>query len=535
MIESNPAEVGSSDLAGALPHLQSIPATIECSRGLALALVVSAALLLRTFALGASGFSEDEINKLHAIDAYRHGDVSANAEHPMLMKLAMWASLDGARWWNAHLAVPGPISDEAALRLPNAVAGAGTSALIFLLTEALFDTGAGACAAMFWALDANAAGINRIGKEDTFLLLFLLLAAYWYERGKQCSETDVARRHRWYGASAAAFGLMLASKYMPQYFGLHAVFNVAGDQRPDDKTPDKRWWFFGTMAAAFLAADFALLLPGTWRYVHGYLQGDTLRHTGYNFAHHLYVNAVGASPWGLPIWFYPAFVATKVSLVTLGAAAAGLVWVWRHPRHRGAAFIRVFLVFTLVPYSFVASKFLRYMLPTLAALDVAAGVGLARIARRLGEGGQLAALVAFALVGVQAVGAAPYYALAQNAVGERLFAPGSLFPDDEFYDAGMRQAVGDVARAAAPGAVVCSDAAAVVAEYLDRDGRADVASRSIAHDGIPPGSGEVWVVVQDGHTYFENAAVVDLVERRLTPSFDVRIAGVSAARVYRFR
>jgi hypothetical protein len=46
---------------------------------------------------------------------------------------------------------------------------------------------------------------------------------------------------------------------------------------------------------------------------------------------------------------------------------------------------------------------------------------------------------------------------------------------------------------------------------------------------------ETWIIVQAGHTYFENAAVIDAVQRRLTPWTDIRVDGVSAARVYRFR
>src|SRR5205807_3174251 len=125
------------------------------------------------YGLGASGFSEDEINKLRAVEAYRRLDFTANAEHPMLMKAADWASLDAAAWWNAHdrLAAIATISPEAALRLPNALAGVATTALVFLLAEQLFDATVGMWASLLWALDANAAAINRIGKEDTFLTL----------------------------------------------------------------------------------------------------------------------------------------------------------------------------------------------------------------------------------------------------------------------------------------------------------------------------------------------------------------------------
>jgi hypothetical protein len=110
--------------------------------------------------------------------------------------------------------------------------------------------------------------------------------------------------------------------------------------------------------------------------------------------------------------------------------------------------------------------------------------------------------------------------------------PGYLFPDDEFYDAGVREAVAAIARVADPDAVVCSDATSVVAEYLARNGRFDVRSCSISHDGLPMHPVQTWVIAQDGHTYFENAPVLDQLRRRSPPWLDVEIKGVSAARVY---
>jgi dolichyl-phosphate-mannose-protein mannosyltransferase len=540
MIESNSVEIGSGDLAPVFRPSRSIPATLEALRTLVIALLVTAAVTVRLGGLGATGFSEDEVNKLRAVAAYRHGDVTANAEHPMLMKLAMLASVSTADWWNRHprLTALGTISPEAALRGPNAIVGGVTAGVVFLLAEALFDTAVGLWAACFWAFDVNAAAVNRIGKEDTFLLFFLLAAAWCYERAKTAAPAD---RDPWYRRSAASFGLMLASKYMPHYFALHAVFNVAADRNPADKTPDKRKSFFAVMAAVFLAANVALAFPGTWRYLHGYARGDTLRHTGYTFAHRLYVNGLEATPWGLPPWFYATFFATKVPILVLALAAAGVVWAWRHRDERGATFIRVFLFFTLIPYSLVASKFLRYMLPVLAVLDIAAAIGITWLIRRLDDvrselvrglaPAALSAAVVLALAG-HAAAAAPLYALSQNAVAARLFAPGSLFPDDEFYDAGVREAVDAIAGTAAPGAFVCSDATTVVETYLARAGRDDIKACSIAHDGLPTHAVDTWVIVQDGHTYFENAAVVDALQRRLTPWRDIRVDGVSAAKVY---
>jgi len=81
-----------------------------------LALLILVGFGLRVTQLGAIGFAEDEMNKLDAIHAYERGDFSANSEHPMVMKVLMWASLRG---------IPAG-SEEAALRFPNALIGALT-------------------------------------------------------------------------------------------------------------------------------------------------------------------------------------------------------------------------------------------------------------------------------------------------------------------------------------------------------------------------------------------------------------------------
>ncbi len=504
-----------------IPPLPSA-GTGRVPRALILTFVFAAALSIRLIHLGASGFSADEINKWHAVQAYRTGNFSANAEHPMLMKLAAWVSITAADWWNAHQRNGSVlrITPEAALRAPNAIAGAVTTGMVFLLGEMLFDTAIAAWAAVFWAFDVNAAAINRIGKEDTLLLFFLLAGAWLYERG--------ARSHT---GSGAAFGLMLASKYMPHFFGLHALYAFVAHPRRNFGVPGRLLKFYGAMAGAFLVANFAILLPATWRYLLGYVRGGAFRHTGYMFAHHLYVNGTLTSPWGLPPWFYLAYLVTKVPLAVLAAAAAGIVWACRNRDHRGAVLIRVLLVFTLLPYSLVSGKFVRYMLPVLFVLDLAAAVGVGMMLRRKAAS-VVAAAVLVATLAMNVAAAAPHYALAQNIVGRWMGPPGSLFPDDEFYDAGVREAVGMIAAAAAPGAVLCSEIPAVVAEYLARQDRGDITPCSVTRDGLPMHSVDTWVIVQEAHTYFENAATMEQLRRRQHPFADIRVGGSSALSVF---
>src|SRR5215210_7305245 len=115
---------------------------------------------LRVRSLGAVGFAEDETNKLEAVRAYGRGDITQNAEHPMLMKMLIFVSFGTAKRWNAHADAAHQISDEAALRLPNALFGALTAVPLFLLTAAFFERKTGLIAATLWAFGVNAITYN---------------------------------------------------------------------------------------------------------------------------------------------------------------------------------------------------------------------------------------------------------------------------------------------------------------------------------------------------------------------------------------
>ena len=58
-----------------------------------LVVLVVIGLGFRVSRLGAVGFAEDEVNKVEAVQAYRRGDITANAEHPMFMKALMFVSM----------------------------------------------------------------------------------------------------------------------------------------------------------------------------------------------------------------------------------------------------------------------------------------------------------------------------------------------------------------------------------------------------------------------------------------------------------
>ena len=518
---------------------------LRAKAGAKLVVVAAATVLALTFrvsALSTYGLSEDEINKVHAIEQYRAGRFGANAEHPMLMKLAMWGSVSLSDAWNRIAPSDRAIALETALRVPNAVAGAATTLVIFGVADLLFGAAAGAVAAAIWAFDVNAIAINRIGKEDTFLLLFFLLAVFCYERAKRTGSFDLGRAQRWYTLSGAAFGLMLASKYMPHYLGIYAIFNVLTDREPGANKPH-RLWFYGAMAAVFVAANPAIVMPDTWRYIASYVRGDMLAHHGYVYAGALYVTNVPISSLGVPPTYYLRLLATRVPLVLLAAIVPGAIEMIRRRSERGFVLLRVLTVLLLVPYSLMAAKFLRYALPMLATIDLIAAVGLVAgirwllrkqwlsIATRRTVAALAVAVFVAGVVSAQQA-AAPFYSLFQNAVGARVDRHAAAFPE-QTYDYGVREAAATIARAAAPSAIVVTDAPAVAAEYLRRDGRPDLVVRSLSSGRVTSGGSETWVLVQDEHITFENQWLVERLRARQRPWKEFRMDDVVALQVFR--
>ena len=242
--------------------------------------LIAIGLAFRVAHLDAIGFAEDEVNKVDAVRAYERGDITANGEHPMLMKALMFASVKAAGVIGSRSRA---ISNEAAFRLPNAIFGALTVIPLFLLTAAFFDRWTGLMVAAFWSVGLNAITYNRVGKEDTLLVFFMLFAFYFYLRAKQTDTRNVVLTKRNYLLSGISFGLMLASKYFPHYFGLNALYHHKASVRkrelgePSGKVPRL---FYLAMLLAFIIANPPVLLPQVWQYLNVYMGEKLLVHTG---------------------------------------------------------------------------------------------------------------------------------------------------------------------------------------------------------------------------------------------------------------
>ena len=509
----------------------------------ALAVIVVIGLGFRVSRLGAIGFAEDEVNKVEAVQAYRRGDITANAEHPMLMKTLMFVSMTLAGQGGG----PDKLSDEFALRLPNAIFGALTVIPLFLLTAAFFDRWTGLVAAALWAVGINAITYNRIGKEDTLLVFFMLFAFYFYLRAKQTDTRKAGIVKRNYLLSGISFGLMLASKYFPHYLGLNALYHHyfrARQREPGEPAGKAPGYFFIVILVAFIIANPPVLLPQVWAYLNSYMGEKLLVHTGYLFADHLYKNNVSRTPfWGTPMYFYLVFMAIKIPLLVLLSFVVGFVVSVKQWRDPGNGFALFMFLFWIVPYSFFGAKWLRYTLSLMPFVYMLAAVGVVELIRFVNRRLNVsplshtlvAALMVATLVGAPACiaySAGPHYALYTNALGANKV--GYFFPHDEFYDDGLREAIKFVCDTAPPGAIIAHETPATTNYYLEKFGRVDLISKALSAPDfdVTKISGPAYFIVQRGRTYFENQDKLAFIRGNYKKVHEVSVNGMTAAEVF---
>lgn len=542
-------EAAAASSSTSIPSSRREPGTILWSRYaiVALVLLIVVGFGLRLSGIGKVGFAEDEINKLDAVRSYDRGDFSANSEHPMLMKVLMDVSLRGARAWNALAG--GSVNEEAALRFPNVMIGALTAFPLFLLTAALFDRRTGLWAAAFWAVGVNAITYNRIGKEDTLMVFFMLFAFYFFLRAKQVDTRKTPRVRKYLNLSAISFGLMMASKYFPHYLGLNMLYHHKYHVRePDPAEPGffTPLRFFILIGVVFLVVNPGVLLPGVWGHLNAYSGEKLLTHTGYIMSDRIFRNRMSDSPfWGLPVYFYLLFLGIKAPLSLLAAFLVGLVVSVKQWRRPGPRFVLFMVLFWIVPYSLVGAKWLRYTLSLMPFVYMGAAVGTVavlawfdRFCEKFTTGPNAIAIATGLLLivlvvvpGWTAYASAPHYALYSNALGKKYTA--RFFPHDEFYDDGANEAIGFVCRHAPQNATIVSETPGLVRYYTEKFGRGDLKSQVLSDPKYTPSSQEpTFVILQRGRTYLENQAEMKEVQQRFTLVYAGCIRGHTAAEVY---
>ena len=523
---------------------------------LALSVMVLAGATLRINGLSSEGLSEDELNKLNAVSEYRaHGLTSANGEHPFLMKAVVTVSVIIAEQWNqlglvrSHSELNVPV--ESALRVPSAVFGALTAIVIFLVASELFGLEVGLIAAALWTFDPLTIGVNRIAKEDTFLVFFFMLGNFFWLRGQRVAESEPNKNpERYYWATAAALGAMMASKLLALLIAIPISYNYIFQ-----KIPVTRWVigkkrfikFFLIMGVVFVILSPTILLPGTWKAMATFSSSKAIGHDSYEFLGRLYPHKVTDWLRGQPWYFYLVLLGTKLPVLTLVSFVAGLPLLFRRKAGDGRYFFLVWLALWTLAFMFPGGKFLRYVTSFLPVVMILAALGIQFTGRRLGRAGARlfgneafkiyarAALASLVIVMSfwSAVTATPHFRLYVNALAGGAARAGQMFPQDEFYDAYMQPVMADIARRAQPSALVANETITLASYYAGRAGRPDLLSVELSDPAelarLKPGD---FLIDARGRTYFSNQAMLMRLRAASRPAFTVSIGATPAADVY---
>lgn len=516
----------------------------------ALLIITIVAFGIRLYKLDSVGLSFDEVNKIEAAKRYDKGDLSYNVEHPMLMKSLIWLTLSFSAKWNEeigkhyrHLI----ISDEVITRFPNILAGALTTIVIFFLSNELFNTTIALCSAFLWATGINAVAINRIAKEDSLLVLFMLAGFFYFWKGKRINDMANKYRVRYYLLSGASFGLMLASKYFPLYLGLNFLLHYTRKHNTPTNLPlGKKLLakFFIVLFITFIAVNPSVFLPSNIHYLINYVTENEVPHHGYEFNGRLYYNNFWKLSNTTPIYFYLLFMIIKLPPGLLFAFLIGIYIIVKGTRNDSYYFLKFMLLFWLVSYSIVGAKWLRYTLSLMPWVYITAAVGIYYIQsmiNKISKQGFLHYVSYFIIIILllspilSIIHINPYYMLYVNIIGGGDKNQAKYFPHDEVYDAGMREAVEYIVTNSPLNSIIVSDSTEVVRFYAHKYNRQDLISLPISKSQFQQHcepSNSLYIIDQKGRRYFENEKCFDYLYEHQYPIFRVWIRNVNTTNVY---
>ena len=544
--------------AGIRPELFAGRGILSGSRTLifaALTVLIIGGFGFRVTGLSAEGLSEDELNKLNAVADYRaHGLTGANGEHPMLMKALQAGSIIAAEKWNNSSFVAShpaeSIAPETALRLPGTILGAFTALLIYLITAELFGAEVALIAAALWAFDPTAIGFNRIAKEDTFLLFFFLLANVFWLKGQRLAESTDRNPTRYYWLTGAAYGAMIASKYVPHLIAISISYYWMFQNLPETRWrlgPKRILKLFLIIGIVFLILSPTILLPETWHQMGLFAGSKRIGHDGYEFMGKLYTQRIDDWLQGIPVYFYVVFTWVKLPLLSVIGFLIGLPLLFRRKLGDGRYFVILWLFLWAIAFCFPGGKFTRYYTTVLPAVLITAALGiqfagrtLARLIAKIDWGTGVwryvpagLAVLAIGCAVVDSIYAGPHFRLFTNSLGGGMAHAGTYFAHDEFYDASMRDTITEIAHRAQPGAHIASESPLLASYYAQRANRNDLVCVSLSDpDGLKQLGQNDFVIVARGRRYFSNDELITALSSNSKPDFQMSLGTVPSVDVY---
>ncbi|HKG97930.1 MAG TPA: hypothetical protein VKA97_08960, partial [Pyrinomonadaceae bacterium] len=379
---------------------------------------------------------------------------------------------------------------------------------------------------------------------------FFLLANVFWLRGQRAAESTGGNPNKYYWATAASYGAMVASKYLPHLITISMCYYWMFQ-----RLPETRWrlgkkrilTFFAIMGIVFLMLSPTILLPETWRQMGLFAGGKRVSHDGYEFMNRLYTQRFDDWLRGIPVYLYLVFTAVKLPLLTVLGFLVGLPLLFRRKLGDGRYFILFWLLLWVVAFCFPGGKFTRYYTTALPAVLITSALGIQFSGRWLANRiahfnwptglkhyvpALLAVLVITASV-ISSIQAAPHFRLFTNSLGGGTTWAGYYFPHDEFYDASMRDVMIEIASRARPGARVASESPSLVSYYAERESRADLVCVSLSDpEALKQLGVEDFVIIARGRRYFSNDAITSALRDNAVPVAELKLGVVPSAKIY---
>jgi Dolichyl-phosphate-mannose-protein mannosyltransferase len=510
-----------------------------------LILLMIVGFALRVGNLGAESLSEDELNKLQTVADYRANGLSGrNGEHPFLMKGMQTISIAIAEKINTLS--DNKISEGAALRFPTVLIGTLTILVLFLLISELFGSSIGLIAAALWACEPSAIGFDRIAKEDSFLLCFFLLGCFFWIRGQTVAERGGENWLKYMWLAAAAFGAMIASKYLPHLLAISAAYYQIFQAIPATKwrLGKMRWLrFFVILGVCFLIFNPTILLPETWREMLTFSGEKRIGHDSYEYFGTLYKNQATAWLAGVPWTFYYVFILFKTSILTLLFFVIGLPAIFQRKFGDGRYFVFFWALFWFMPFTVLGGKFTRYFAVGEPLILIIAAVGFysfvkwiaPKISNKQNFAPMFSVVCFVVIIGFSlynSLSFTPHFRLYTNALGGGKKSAGSYFPHDEFYDTSTREIIAEINKTAQNGATIANETPGLFEHYAKQIGREDLVFVSLSDKSRVAAlkSGD-FIAAARGRRYFSNDELLKFLET-ISPVAEIKIDGISSAKIY---
>ena len=506
-------------------------------------LLILIALAVRINSIGFNSFSEDETAKWLAVQQYEQGHFAGvNSEHPMMLKVLAWGSLEVSERWNRAASRHGwpTMTPEGWLRFPNVLLGAATAAMLYLLCRLMMGIAGSFAAGFFWAVSPLAIALNRLVKEETAFTFFIVLACHFYCQAKQAVENGTTRRY--IGLSACAFGLATASQYMIHMVGLNALaWHLAGKRGVNDKPlRSLTARLFLVMGVVFLLANPVVLSPTNISHVLQWLHHDGIRHTGYDFAGSLYMNFPSLMLAGVPWYFYIWMLLVKTPIPILVAIVAGSILLLRDRRTVASCIFLSLGVVQLAGLSLLGAKWMRYSLPLLPFLYLAGGYAVQaawNYAREKKVPLAVAGAAAVVVLGwplLELRAWAPNYPFYLNQIGGGTKKIARYFSPDEVSEFDTREVAQKVCSSAPAKVRLATARPMSMTYYLRQCGRPDIRILPLYGASYAPQDGDL-IVLEPSRRFFETQEFFDLLPGSAMARREVQVGPVLASTIYLFQ